>query len=416
MSIDIDLAQLNQSDIITPLWWEEVRNARLNHVTFHGWASEQKPDPLKEFPGIELLGSAVFREGGAGTWLFYLDNCLLQLSRNGDGSGPFVNINVHIASSDAEAVQKLEAKLRLLWPEIEQPEDENVHLRFWFQAPNGQGQAYTRRLAVPTWEEITDNYGQVVKEEVSRLVDEKFRPSHGGQLVLWQGPPGTGKTFAIRALIKEWQKWCDASYIIDPDAFFTNANYLMQVMLAGSQPNSFMENDEKRWTLVILEDSGELLSQDAKIRTGQALSRLLNIADGLIGQGLNVLILITTNEEMDSLHEAVSRPGRCASKVVFPKLSVEESNVWLEKQGLEFRTDKPMSLAELYGKQEGFAKEAEPEKPYQREMGFNAPKKPSRRAIGFDTGRGVMPAPSPIGPPAETEEELDGSKPVPVGS
>ena len=48
---------------------------------------------------------------------------------------------------------------------------------------------------------------------------------------------------------------------------------------------------------------------DAKERTGQALSRFLNVVDGLIGQGLRLLVLVTSNEELGKLHPAVSRPG-----------------------------------------------------------------------------------------------------------
>ena len=53
------------------------------------------------------------------------------------------------------------------------------------------------------------------------------------------------------------------------------------------------DDDDKRWRLFVLEDCGELLRADAR---GQSLSRLLNIADGVIGQSRRLLICITTNE------------------------------------------------------------------------------------------------------------------------
>jgi hypothetical protein len=68
-------------------------------------------------------------------------------------------------------------------------------------------------------------------------------------------------------------------------------------------------------TSIILEDSGELLTVGAKERTGQALSRFLHVVDGLIGQGLRILILATSNEALGKLHHAVSRPGRCVNKI-----------------------------------------------------------------------------------------------------
>jgi hypothetical protein len=48
---------------------------------------------------------------------------------------------------------------------------------------------------------------------------------------------------------------------------------------------------------------------------------LLNVTDGILGQRSNTLVLITTNEPFQSFHEAVARPGRCASQVEFLALS-----------------------------------------------------------------------------------------------
>lgn len=106
---------------------------------------------------------------------------------------------------------------------------------------------------------------------------------------------------------------------------------------------------EKRWRLLVLEDAGELLSRDAKVRQGQGLSRLLNMSEGLIGQGLRVLTLISTNEPIELLNEAVSRPGRTAAEVEFAAMSVEESTAWLARHDPRQRTaSRGMTLAELY--------------------------------------------------------------------
>ncbi len=63
---------------------------------------------------------------------------------------------------------------------------------------------------------------------------------------------------------------------------------------SDDEGNSYPE----RWRMLVLEDTGELLSIDAKERAGRGLSRLLNAVDGLLGQGSRVLLLITTNEEL----------------------------------------------------------------------------------------------------------------------
>ena len=100
------------------------------------------------------------------------------------------------------------------------------------------------------------------------------------------------------------------------------------------------------WRLVVVEDVDELLRADARLVSGQALSRLLNLTDGLIGQGLNVLLLLTTNDPVGQLHPAVTRPGRCLAEVAFSTLSPAESAAWLGDG--HRRPERPLTLAELY--------------------------------------------------------------------
>lgn len=119
-----------------------------------------------------------------------------------------------------------------------------------------------------------------------------------------------------------------------------------------SKTHKFAEGG--RWRLLVLEDAGDLLTADARERTGYGLSRLLNLVDGLIGQGMKIMLLLTTNEELRSLHPAVARPGRCASAVEFTKLGNEEVDLWQAGHGLEGRLTGGRSLAELYGELEDF--------------------------------------------------------------
>jgi hypothetical protein len=107
-------------------------------------------------------------------------------------------------------------------------------------------------------------------------------------------------------------------------------------------------DDDDQWRLVILEDSGELIASDARTVAGQALSRLLNVTDGLLGQGMRTLVLITTNEPVKHLHPATRRAGRCLADIEFAALSTEEANRWLKARGEARRVDRPTTLAELY--------------------------------------------------------------------
>ena len=68
-----------------------------------------------------------------------------------------------------------------------------------------------------------------------------------------------------------------------------------------------------------------------------------------------MLVLVTTNEELGTLHPAVSRPGRAAANVEFPPLTAEEAAAWLEQHGVDAAAAAATnrSLASLYALLEG---------------------------------------------------------------
>jgi hypothetical protein len=254
------------------------------------------------------------------------------------------DLTFNSAGVSEQAVRDAYDRVLAAIPEREEVIDK-VNLDFWMRTEDGPA-SYNRQVKVPSWDEVRGNYVPDVLEELDWLMQRKASDElRNGRLILWRGLPGTGKTYALRALAREWRTWADFHYVTDPEAFFGHSNYMMQVVLDAPQ--------DDRCLVLVLEDSGELLRPTAKTDTGQGLSRLLNIVDGLLGQGLNLLVLVTTNEELKSLHPAIQRNGRCASNLEFQAFDSQQAEAWLAEQGVDVDLHGHFTVSELYAKTRG---------------------------------------------------------------
>jgi hypothetical protein len=140
---------------------------------------------------------------------------------------------------------------------------------------------------------------------------------------------------------------------MDPDELLGRGGaYILDVL-------TWVDGDEDRWRLLILEDAGELIAADARAVTGQALSRLLNVADGLLGQGTRTLLLITTNEPVRPAASRGAPAGPLPRRHRVHGPLPDKANTWLAARGHDRRVDRPTPLAELFGHAEAGPREAE---------------------------------------------------------
>jgi len=270
----------------------------------------------------------------------------------------FRRVGLFIAGPDAGSVDAAMSEHETLFEPAADgagPDCPAASFGFWFLGEKGP-EREEKTLAVPCWQEIAGNYAARTAQALDPLPSD-FKPAAGGRLLLWHGKPGTGKTFALRALAWEWREWCRFEYVLDPENLFgPHADYLARIVMNGNE--AMEEDSEAGWRILVLEDTGELLSIDAKERAGQGLSRLLNAVDGLLGQGSRVLLLITTNEDLGALHPAVTRPGRCAAQIEFLPLDAAEARKWLAAHTGRVKPaalNGPKTIAELYALLDGRA-------------------------------------------------------------
>jgi hypothetical protein len=304
-----------------------------------GWVTRAE---LDNAPG-EMLGRADYFHSARRERVLRLDRavCHLTLSER--------SLVVRVAAPD---VADAEAALRTVadaLPEVDST-DREFPARFWWWASNFP-RDIARMLPSPQWSEIEGNYVGQTRALLADMSQWRRQPPGGGRLVLWHGEPGTGKTSAIRSFIGEWRSWAEFQFITDPEEFLSNPGYLLATIAESRGPHPAGPID--RWKIIVLEDAGEFLAPDAKHLKGQALSRLLNVCDGVLGQAMRALVLVTTNEPLDHHHPALARPGRCLAEVEFERFDRDEMTTWCARHQTSAPDVPSASLADLYAHLDG---------------------------------------------------------------
>lgn len=220
------------------------------------------------------------------------------------------------------------------------PEKENgIFVHYTFSGEYGPD-TVTREITAPTWEEIQGNYAGSIRDRLGSIIASHPRDLPG-KVGIIHGPPRTGKTYWLRSLARAWAKTAHITYIVDSAEFFGDAGYMMRVLLDTNHGKDI-------WHVLIFEDAEEFITASAKDKVGPALSKLLNLGDGLLGQGLNILFLFTTNVTVDKLHEALTGPGRCFDTIEVPLLPVDRAAAWLREHGSSVHITGAQSVGALY--------------------------------------------------------------------
>ena len=275
------------------------------------------------------------------------------------------HILLRVGAHDLDAARRTMEELKTIFVE-RPPTEKEVKFIFWCLSADHDA----------CWQPTKNRDGKMGRNRRKLRTDDRGRnrtPDRDGtgedrraaHPVAWR----TGNRKDLRAAFAgvAWRKWCRFEYVIDPEALFGNGHYLQRVLLADDDDEiedevaaNFAREGQlewrspngstpgRKWRLLVLEDTGELVSMDAKRQVGQALSRLLNLSEGILGQGTRLLVLITTNEELGKVHPAVSRPGRCLSRIQFRRLPADQARNWLQRNGSDAEITSAVTLSELY--------------------------------------------------------------------
>lgn len=185
--------------------------------------------------------------------------------------------------------------------------------------------------------DIDMQYNDDFKAVAAHVESTLNRKDGATGIALLHGVYGSGKTTYLRHLISTIKKRViymppDMANQLSSPAFF---NFIRQY------PNS----------VLIIEDAEDILrARMGDHGTAPAVSNLLNLSDGIMGDALNIQVVCTFNADIGEIDGALLRPGRLIAKYFFETLSPEKTKALVEKvHGPdEVPPKERMTVAEIY--------------------------------------------------------------------
>lgn len=163
-----------------------------------------------------------------------------------------------------------------------------------------------------------------------------FIHSEESGLIVLFGTPGTGKTYVLRNLCQTNPE--KKFYFMDKSTFeYISSDSLINFLLSNSVKDS----------VFVLEDCETLLAD--RMTTGNhLLSTILNLSDGILGDGLNIKFICTFNADITKLDKALLRKGRLKYKYEFKELTPKKTKALAKELNKKIPEGESLTVAEIY--------------------------------------------------------------------
>lgn len=188
--------------------------------------------------------------------------------------------------------------------------------------------------------DIKENYDDSfvdIHEKILNWATDFDLPNN--RITLLHGEPGAGKTNYIKYIMNELPS---VRKIYIPPFYIT----------ALSDPSFMGFIKDYSNSLLIVEDAENILVSREQESDNSAMSIILNLSDGIMGNILNFKIIATFNTEEKNIDAALKRRGRMFIKHHFGKLSKEKTKQLYKKLYNVDPPEEQMVLADIYNSED----------------------------------------------------------------
>jgi len=196
---------------------------------------------------------------------------------------------------------------------------------------------------------FNDDFAEINKEIISLINQDKRG------IVMLHGSPGTGKTNYLKYL----SGMSEARKVV----------YLPTYMATSLADPDFITfvTESLSGCVIVLEDAEQVItSRESGESDKNAVSTLLNITDGMMGEALGVLVICTFNTDLQFIDTALLRAGRTKVRYELANLKADKADLLFISLG-KTPMGKSMSLADIYN-----LKIEKTNGPTKQAFGFNA--------------------------------------------
>ncbi len=185
------------------------------------------------------------------------------------------------------------------------------------------------------------NYSDDVLEGFDYVVEQLNSKKPFGRLVIMYGPPGTGKTHLLRGMFEALNLEKSKFIFLQPEFLFKHSvSALTRLLLDASEDGDAL--------ILLIEDADDCLVP-RQTDNMVAISTLLNLADGFIGNMLDIRVIATTNASKLGIDKALRRPGRLCRIMEVGLLGAKQANEVVRKlTGKDGTFETEVTLAEVY--------------------------------------------------------------------